>query len=75
MKETALKAEIRSAEPAKAFVGEDGIYVPHCVDPRCHMMLISRELFVEAYNKWIVGIQDKHICHTFGEDDADDWSE
>lgn len=70
-----LKAEIRPAEPAKAFVGDDGIYVPHCVDARSHMMLISRELFVEAYNKWIK--EPSPVSHRLfnGKDDADDWSE
>lgn len=66
-----LTAEIKPAEPVKAFVGDDGIYVPNCANPRYHMVLISRELFVEAYNKWI-----KNSNYGFiGEDDADDWSE
>lgn len=64
-------AEIKPLEPAKAYVGEDGIYVPYRYDMRYHELLISRELFVEAYNKWIVGSQNT-IC---GEDDADDWSD
>jgi hypothetical protein len=40
-------------EPVKAYVGDDGIYVPSCYDFRYYKMLISKELFVEAYNKWI----------------------
>ena len=48
-----LTAVIVPAEPAKAYVGDDGIYVPSNVDCRYHKLLISRELFVEAYNKWI----------------------
>ena len=43
----------RETEPAKAFVDDDGIYVPHEQNPIYHKLLISRELFVEAYNKWI----------------------
>lgn len=67
-------AKIQPAEPVKAFVGDDGIYVPSRHDYRCHELLISRELFVEAYNKWIQ-------CESYnqylgcGEDDADCWCE
>lgn len=66
-----LTAEIKPAEPVKAFVGNDGIYVPCSCDHRYHQMLISKELFVEAYNKWI-----KSSTYGFiGEDNADCWSE
>lgn len=75
MKARVLTAEIKPLEPVKPYVGDDGIWIPHCVDPRSYMMLISRELFVEAYNKWIVDAQDKHISRAYGEDDADDWCE
>jgi hypothetical protein len=47
--------EIRPTEPAKAFVDDDGIYISYDNDPRYHRMLISKDLFVEAYNKWIKG--------------------
>ena len=40
-------------KPAKAYVGDDGIYIPDEYNPIYHTMLISRDLFVEAYNKWI----------------------
>lgn len=33
------------------FVGEDGIYVP--VGYRMYKNIMPKELFVEAYNKWI----------------------
>lgn len=46
-------AEVSEPELVKAFVDDVGIYVPSAVDPRYHTMLISRDLFVEAYNKWI----------------------
>ena len=64
-------AEIKPAEPAKAFVGVDGIYVPSDYDSRHHKLLITRELFVEAYNKWIKNCDNPFV----GQDDADDWSE
>ncbi len=48
-----VTAKIEEWEPAKPYVDEDGIYVPSSYDPRYHQMLISKELFVEAYNKWI----------------------
>lgn len=64
-------ATIADPKPAKAYVGDDGIYVPYRYDSRFHELLISRELFVEAYNKWI-----KNDSYAFtGQDDADDWSE
>lgn len=56
-------------EPAKAYVGDDGIYVPSRYDPRYHELLISKELFVEAYNKWIKS--DYYGFTT--QDNADDW--
>ena len=42
------------------YVGEDGIYVP-CQEYAqegygFHHLLISKEMFVEAYNKWIKGV-------------------
>lgn len=42
------------------YVGEDGIYIPaeECVPEgytSIYKQLISKELFVEAYNKWIKG--------------------
>ena len=67
-----VELEIRGHEPAKAFVGDDGIYVPSMHDFRYHEMLISKEIFVEAYNKWI---KDKLINAFIGEDDADCWCE
>ena len=70
-KTTTVTATIAPSEPAKAYVGDDGIYVPSRYDYRYHELLISRELFVEAYNKWI-----KNDSYVFtGQDDADDWSE
>lgn len=64
-------ATIIPAEPAKAFVGKDGIYVPSRHDFRFHEMLISKELFVEAYNKWIKSGEYAR----YGTDDADCWCE
>ena len=70
-KTVTVAAEIEPSEPVKAFVDNDGIYVPSDYDFRYHKLLISRELFVEAYNKWI-----KNSSYVFtGQDDADDWSE
>ena len=66
---------IKEQKPVEPYVGDDGIYIPYEYDPRYHRMLISRELFVEAYNKWIKGEPD--VCdNPFAcQDDADDWSE
>lgn len=50
-----ITAKIIPSEPAKPYVGDDGIYIPDSYDSRYCRMLISKELFVEAYNKWIKG--------------------
>ena len=42
-------------EFVKPYVDDNGIWIPSVTNPRCHEMLISKELFVEAFNKWIVG--------------------
>ncbi len=76
MRETATMCSvIKEQEPVEPYVDDDGIYIPHEYDPRYHRMLISRKLFVEAYNKWIKGEPD--VCDNpfVGRDDADDWSE
>ena len=51
--------QIVPLEPVKAYVGNDGIYVPIDEDPRFYKMLISKEMFVEAYNKWIKGAENE----------------
>ena len=52
-------SRIEPLEPVKAFVDDEGVYVPSAYDPRYHTCLITRELFVEAYNKWIKGEETK----------------
>ena len=69
---TVKVAPITEVKPAKAYVGDDGIYVPSRYGYRCYELLMSRELFVEAYNKWI---KDASTNQFIGVDDADDWSE
>lgn len=66
---------INVPEPVKPYVGNDGIYIPYEYDPRYHRQLISRELFIEAYNKWIKGNSNAYYNPFVGEDDADDWCE
>lgn len=60
-------------DQVKPFVGDDGIYIPSPYDQSCHMMLISKEIFVEAYNKWIKP-QNRNFIY-IGKDTADDWCE
>lgn len=50
-----LTMPIAPTEPAKAYVGDKWIYVPSDEDYRYCKLLISKELFIEAYNKWIKG--------------------
>ena len=71
-KTVALTSEVKPAEPVKPYVDDRGVYVPSRHDYRCHELLISRELFVEAYNKWI---KNDNYNPFAGTDDADDWSE
>ena len=69
-------ATMRPCEPVKAYVDDKGIYVPSDYDFRHHKLLISRELFVEAYNKWIkeeTSGSNYIGCH--GDDDVDCWCE
>lgn len=63
-------------EPVKPYVGDNGIYVPAFTDHRHYQCLITKELFVEAYNKWI-GEEKKTKRNpiNFGEDTADEWCE
>lgn len=69
-------ATIVEPELAKAYVGDDGIYVPSRYDPRYHELLISKELFVEAYNKWIKNDSASKYHSLFcSKDDADCWSD
>lgn len=36
-------------------------------------MIIPKEVFVEAYNKWIIGEKNVFDNPFAGQDDADDW--
>jgi hypothetical protein len=56
-------------------INDYGIFVPTkpCVPEGCaceYNCLITKEMFIEAYNKWI-----KNDNPFYGEDDADCWSE
>lgn len=37
--------------------------------------IMTKEMFVEAYNKWIKNYADKYSHDFTGEDDADCWSD
>jgi hypothetical protein len=54
------------------YVNDDGIYAPVAYsDQVYYQRIMTKEMFVEAYNKWI-----KNDTVSFvGQDDADDWSE
>lgn len=59
------------------YVDDFGIYVPDSeyVPEGCESIyrcIITKEMFVEAYNKWI---NNGGMYRTYGEDNADDWSE
>ena len=42
------------------YIGDDGIYVPYVVGDRVYdQMIISKEMFIEAYEKWIGGKKDE----------------
>ena len=59
------------------YVGDDGIYVPvheYVPDGTVSMYncVMTKEMFVEAYNKCIKNTDNNPF---FGQDDADDWCE
>lgn len=61
------------------YVNDYGIYVPEkeyvpegCVS--VYQCIMTKEMFIEAYNKWIKNDSDKY-SYSSGEDDADCWSD
>lgn len=59
----------------KPFVDDHGIYMPvnEYVHEGCasqYRCLMTKEMFIEAYNKWI-----KNDDLFYGQDDADCWSD
>lgn len=64
---------IKKPEYVKPFVDNEGIYIPDEFNPIYHRQLISRELFVEAYNKWIKCGSNTFDNPFIAQDDADDW--
>lgn len=64
----------------KPYVDDDGIFIPlkeYAPEgtESLYQCVMTKEMFVEAYNKWIKKPSAVHI-NLFGcADDADDWSE
>jgi len=62
------------------YVDNDGIYMPvnEYVPEGCastYRCVMTRDMFIEAYNKWIKNNNaDRHSCFD-GQDNADDWCE
>ena len=55
------------------YIDDDGIYMPNAYNENVYYQLVmTKELFVEAYNKWI---KNESVINFIGIDDADDWSE
>lgn len=64
----------------KPYVDEYGIYIPEkeyvpegCVS--VYHCIMTKEMFTEAYRKWIKDNIDEHLYYSSGEDDADCWSD
>ena len=60
------------------YVDNYGIYVPtnEYVPEGCastYRCIMTKEMFVEAYNKWIKNEKYSHTYGFYGEDDIDDW--
>jgi len=60
------------------YVDKNGIYIPdkEYVPEGCestYRCVMTKEMFVEAYNKWIVGKRNVFNSPFVGQDDADDW--
>lgn len=48
--------KVENVEPlplAEPYVGEDGIYGVNDLDPHFNKLIMTKEQFIEAYNKWI----------------------
>ena len=55
----------------KPYVDDKGIHAPFAYDGQIFdQCIITREMFVEAYNKWIKNAANNPFV---GVDDADDW--
>lgn len=53
--------KVKDVEPlslAKPYVGEYGIYGVNTMDPRFNVLIMTKEQFIEAYNKWIATPND-----------------
>ena len=48
-----IKLENSQLPLAEPYVGEDGIYGVSDIDPHYHKLIMTKEQFIEAYNKWI----------------------
>ena len=62
------------------YVDDDGIYVPvHEYVPEgtesAYKCVMTREMFVKAYNKWIVRSKYSRTDSSYSNDDADCWCE
>ena len=56
------------------YVGDDGIYCPIAIGNSIYYQrIIPKDLFVEAYNRWIKGESNTFNNPFSGQDDADDW--
>lgn len=53
-----VKKEIEPLPFVEPYVDEDGIYGVHDLDPRFHKLIMTKEQFIEAYNKWIATPND-----------------
>lgn len=58
------------------FVDDNAI---KCREPRrggyWDRVIVPKEIFIEAYNKWIKNDENNYVYPVWGDDDADDWSE
>lgn len=53
--------KVTNIEPlplAEPYVGEYGIYGVNTIDPRFNVLIMTKEQFIEAYNKWIATPND-----------------
>lgn len=62
------------------YVGENGIYVPvneYVPEGSASMYkcVMTKKMFVEAYEKWIESERDTYVSSNNNDDDADCWCE
>lgn len=71
----ALKKISLNGKTYEPYVNDDGIYMPIvCNNNVCYLCVVTKGLFIEAYNKWIKNNNaSKYDCLFNRQDELDNW--